>query len=224
MKKKWKERFKDPAFVAIGVSILALIVSGFTFVANWWEAYGTNTQVRISLAESYRRAERRAIEDWQALVVFSIIEKGFAENNYESGVSFDAIKGQYLDEAKTVKVVVLDEDDIQPWTLKKVLMSLIRDGMVYQTGDGKYVVSRSELLPGFGRFGRQERAGYEILYILATESGKYDDQKLQVRIIDKFQLTPREYRYLITEMISAKYVVRGEDGILYSASKPPEGD
>lgn len=156
--------------------------------------------------------------------MFSIIEKGFAANNYEFGVSFDDIKAAYLDEAKMVKEVELGKDDIQTMALRQILLGLLRDQMVYQTDERKYGVQASELLPGFGRFNAMERAGYDILFLLSTQSGIFDDQKLQTRMIDKFQLTPQEYRFLITQLIKEGYVVRDDNGYFYSASTPPKDE
>lgn len=206
------------------LSIVSIVVASLAAIANWWEASATVGLFKAELAKTNLQTERARTEEWQKLVVYSIVEKGFTANKYESGVSFDQIKSEFLDEAETVIEIELPKEDIQPTALKKVLMCLIRDRMVYQTHDGKYAVNRSELLPGFGRLMQQERAGYDILFVLATESGKYDDQKLQTRIIDKFQLTPQEYRYLITELMKDGYVVRDEDGLLYAASKPPPTD
>ncbi len=207
--------------MAIVLSVVSVIVASAAAIANWWEASATVGLLKTEIAKNNYENARIAIEEWQELVVFSIIEKGFRENKFQSGLGFDAIKSEYLDEAKTVKEVELGEDDIQPTTLRRILLRLIRNQVVFKTDADGYVVNRSELLDGFGRLNQTRRASYDIVYILATESGKFNDQKLQTRIIEKFQLTPQEYRYLVNQMIANGYVVRDSAGFLHSASTQP---
>jgi len=209
---------------SILLSCLALIVAIFAMVAGWWGAYGTVAQFKSTLAETNHQAERIVIEDWQMWVVFSIVDKEFSKNSGDTGVGFDEIKSRYLEEAKTITDVPIGQEDIQDAALSRILMRLTRDQLIYKTHDDGYATNRAEILPGFGRFNRQEKAGYHILFALATERRKYDDEKLQTEVIDKFQLTPHEYRFLITLMIKDGYVVRDSDGTLYCSSKVPQED
>ena len=123
------------------IAVLGLVIAIVAATANWWEATGTVGLLEAELAKTNSEAERIKKEKWQQLVVFSIIEEGFAAKNYESGVSTENIQAAYLDEARMVKEVELGQDDIQPMALKQILLSLLRDQLVYQTDEGEYGVS-----------------------------------------------------------------------------------
>lgn len=193
-----RERWFNRSTVFSLLSLLASLAAVAGAWGQWWYA-GSALATEI---ESMNKQEANLKkEDWQRLIVYSIIEKKFTEQSNEyTGVPFDTIRSEYLAEAASVTEIDMGKNDIQPQVLRKIIFDLMQSGLVYMTYDKKYAVDLSELLPGFGRTMIKQKAGYYIISLLAQKGTKYNEIQLHSIVRAKFNLAPDEITLLIVQL------------------------
>jgi hypothetical protein len=208
--------------LSLGIATLAIVVAVGAMKAEVVQADAASGQAAVAITalnEELRREQedKRSAElrDWQAFVVFSIIDKGFEEQKFASGLTFDEIRARYVQEAGTITSIEISKRELQPDALQRILFGLLTNQRIYKTHDGRFASQRSELLPGFGRQSPMEAASFEILSLVSAESGKHTKDSLQGGLADKYHLTTTEYRYVIANLISLGFVESDGDGKLY---------
>jgi hypothetical protein len=217
----WSRSF-HLSLISLAFSLLALIVAGYAAIQEKRQADVALESLITELQRSADERKRFQTNEWQEGIVYRIIDKEFGKQGVAfTGATFDEIKTKYLDEAK-IADLDLTKGELKDTTLEGILYRLIKQGAIFQTHDGKYTTNRSELLSGFGRSMPKERAALHILTTLAgIEKGKHTLESLQPIIIKEFMLTPDEYLFVITHLITDGWVIPGDDGKLYCASVPP---
>lgn len=100
--------------VASIVGVLALLFSGYKY---------------------YESAKKVEIDNWQRIVVFSIIES-------TNGASFGNIKSSYLQFAQQLDSFELPKSEIQDGALQRLLLNLLREKTIVLDLDNKYKVMR----------------------------------------------------------------------------------
>jgi hypothetical protein len=80
------------------------------------------------------KTEKEArIRDWQRVVIYSLIEEGLV-------TSFDDLKAKYLQKAQQLLSISVPKKEIQDDALRRILLDLQRDNLVYRRDDSKYQI------------------------------------------------------------------------------------
>lgn len=181
-----------------------------------------NTEARNVESE----LERRKL-DWQRVIVYDIIQQGTSKK-VSVPLTFSQIRSKYLEEARTAKDVRVTEEDIQPLTLKQILLDLLSLNLIYEVrpeeSEPRYSTRQVVLTPHLERAIAVTPAKYEVLEILTAEGGKHTSTELAVKIADKFKLSISEARSAIVDLIVLGAVGLDKNGKLWSADKPPPAD
>ena len=203
------------------IALAALVVGTYAAIQERRQADIAAQQLKNDFEKLSQEAKEQEVRRWQASTIYSIIDKGL-RGKFEKGMTFDEVSDHYFTEASKESSVKLPKGRIADKELERILFDMIGDGLVYKMHDGRYMINRAEMLSGFGRSNSLNDASMFVLSVLAgVDKGKHTDETLQAEVVQRFQLTPQEYRFVITNLISGAWVVRKEDGKLYCASSLP---
>ena len=220
--KLWYKSVEIWAFI---VAALALLVSGLDTIADWSSSATAIVQLNQELKRTNDDETRFQKEEWQEVQVFQIIQAGTKQKLGDStlmrGMTFEEIKSQYQF-ATLVTDTELPEETRKESELRKVLLNLVKSGVIYHLVDDSYAMQRASLNQRADRFYLEEGAKYAILNELALNPGTHKVPELFQSMKDKkIQVTVEEYHLLINHLISANAVLIDESGKLYSVANPP---
>jgi hypothetical protein len=200
------------------VSIVSVLIAIGAMAASW---YNVSNTVSKELAEK----RKGAMLDWQRVVVYKIIEAGTKDKDKDNdgSMSFETIRQQYVTEAAAADGISLPKGELQPWSLRRILLDLIMTQAVYQSHDDKYCIQRSYTNPRAGRTFLEEQANYTILNLLSREGGKHDFLELGQIVTDKLKITNEEYNSIMNQLMASNLVLVGLNKKLYSIASIPRG-
>jgi hypothetical protein len=188
--------------------VVTNIVLAFATIALVYVGYGQGVTALNALnAETHRLAKAEAdrkVYDWQKFMVYKIIADGLAK---ERPLDFDEIKKDYEDAAvmqnQKVQDAKSDEDigprlkskDIQPDTLRKILMDLHTDRVIFVMYPGpKYMMEEAAFNPVGLRAITVSSAELYAVDMLITESNKYTIDQLATKIAGQYHLGAMDCR------------------------------
>jgi hypothetical protein len=218
--------WQNPSLVSFVLPLLAVVIagaaalfSGLNALADWRSADAAINQLNATIQSHLKEEGRKKVQEWQEVMVFSIIEQG--TKNADKGISFEEIKNKYLVEATAVEDVDLKKEELRPLTLKRILIDLMMIGVVYQTLDDNYVVQRAWINPRPERSFLEERAKYAILHLLSTDGGRLTVPELGQVITDKLKITNEEFNALVSQLIAGNALIIDEDKKVWCVANPP---
>lgn len=168
----------------------------------------------ISLSLSQRelgKASRESrTQQWQAVAVYSIIDRGGAD-----GSSFEDIKSMYLDAAQQFAEYEIPKSSISDESLKRVLLDLISGRAVVPVGGSKYRVAYEPYMnrdPNI-KFGqRMMDVSRQAAFYVTTEPNHYTVDALVTKLEPEFpDLNATDLRMIISDGIRMKFLVVNQD-------------
>lgn len=208
-------------FWALATSVIAVLIAVVSATAGWRSSNVAVEQLGHSVARTVEEDRKRMILEWQDVIVFSIIESG--TKNSSEGLSFETIRSLYISEATAASDVDVPRSELSPFTLKRILLDLLRLSLIFQTHDDKYMTVRNAPDPKFHRSFFQERAKYEILHMVSNEGGKHTVDALGKLITDRMKINNEEFDYLLNYLLTLRMIAIDKDRRVWTAANAPPG-
>jgi hypothetical protein len=198
---------------SLRISVGSLLITFAVAIATWW---GTIAAVN-KIAVEEREKEELA---WQTTIVFKIIDEGSKDN--PAGIAFGDINSKYVSESISAEGIRLEKKKLQPTELRRILMGLLGDKLVYQTAEDRYIVLRSLVVQGGDLLVYEvNRATGEILQVLASEAGRYSEKELEPIVREKAKVSSAAYLIAVEQQVGGKGVQPDKDNKLWLATNPP---
>lgn len=168
----------------------------------------------VSLTLSQRKigeaSEESRIKQWQAVAVFSIIDRSGSD-----GASFDNMKALYLDAVQQFSEFDLPKKAISDEALWRVLIELISAHVVVPIGNSKYRVAYEPIHfqdPNIKLGQIMMDASRRVAFYIQNEPNHYTLDGLVGKILPEFPgLNASDLRMLISDGVQRKLIIVGED-------------
>ncbi len=200
--------WKNPSVV---VAILAVLVTAGTMSAHWYSIHRT-----IGKDVEQREKEKKLL--WQRVIVYTIIEKDGNKN--PSGISFDDIRGRYIQEVVAAKKEDQLQGELDEFTLRGILIDLSSLQQIYRIVGDKYISQKAFILHGADRLLLQDQAMTIVLNMLAVEPEQYTADQLAQKAVDAAGITRQEFNRILTELIALNAVAFNDKNQLYNRAFP----
>jgi hypothetical protein len=226
------------------VSLVLLLLSSLGTVATAILTYGISSsnaksaktasaqfgselkRIRESSEKEDKASKDMLAQSWQELAVYEIVSRGFGQKEHWNGLTLEEIQREYRSEAAqgvTAKEVELGGKDVSVATLKNVLLSLMKYGLVAVTVEGRYIVSRFAVSPRWQRSADQLLIQSELdrLLLLENREEAYTEDALYQAVASKVRANPEDYRLVVAAMQELGQV-EIDKGRIWSPQNPPK--
>jgi hypothetical protein len=201
------------------LALVAAVVAVFAMLGGWVSSWAAVKNLERTLATEAERQRGEQIQDWQQIVVFSAIEK--ATSAKPPGLNVAEIKTAYLEEATIVEGIDLKKQDLQEMALRRIVIDLLRSGLVYRLTDGRFVVQEALFNDEFERPYTIQKAKRAILMFLSTHEGQFTSEGLRRELSNRVKLTEEEWTETIADLLLTKTVRVDSANKLHSVLRPP---
>ncbi|MCG8313265.1 MAG: hypothetical protein MI976_08620 [Pseudomonadales bacterium] len=165
---------------------------------------------------------KNKIRDWQTVVIFEIIDSS-------DGVTFDQIRGQYLDKSQQLEGYELQKEDISDGALQRILISLWGRMLVFKDFKGhyhtmKYPKMNEKMYAGSMDEYEKRQKEFEakqlskekmtaaIVRLIDDEAGKYTTDSL-IRKVQQLNFSFEDYEIqnTLNELEGSSIIKRNQD-------------
>lgn len=175
----------------------------------------------ITLLVIRSETRTRRIEDWQKVVVYSILSKADL-----GGLSFEEIKRQYLNEVQTFGGFDIPKEAIQDSALNRVLMTLYATGVIERDKERQFTLRlvsplryRASIDEERERGRRMQAADDNILSRVRIDNCRYTPNQIAEIVVPQYSLQPGEFNVVISTMISQNRVKLDDKNRLCSVAE-----
>jgi hypothetical protein len=200
------------------VSISAVFLALLGTIASWFTVHMAVAQLTYNVSKDVEDREKDRKLQWQQVIVYSIIDKETRKRPL--GISFDDIRGKYIQEVVAAKKESQLNGELDEFTLRRILTDLITLQQIYHTVEDKYVLQKALMVQGVERALLQDHAKTVILHMLAAEPGRYTADQLAQKAVDTTGITRPEYNRIITDLMSSNAVAFDNQNHLYNRAFP----
>src|SRR5689334_4079321 len=117
------------SYVPVFISFVSLIVAIASATFSYWGVSSTANKY----ASDKKTSDQR---DWQTTVIYNVIvDAGKTDPN---GIAFEDILTKYVVKASADEKIEFEKEKLQPLELRRILMGLVRDKMIYNSPDDRY--------------------------------------------------------------------------------------
>ena len=195
-----------------GVAVLAALIAVSAFV--------------FSVVTHYAREKEDEIRIWQKTVVFEIVS-----TSNEQPISFDEVRRRYVTESTAYKEHILPKEEISPSSTRRILLELVRDGAIAQTGSNLYTIPHEESNPIIDQTlailndqHNRTKLTDTLVSILSVNPGKYTRKDLVAALSEKAGVTVSTAIGIVSKAIATRLVFMDfhNNLVLYLASDVPD--
>ena len=221
-------------WVALCIPGVAVIIAMFSALASWGSAEAGKKSSEIAQQTAAQAAEDREKgkrESWQAAKVYEIIDESNKDSKDFKGLTFTEILTKYRSAALEPEVAVkIGKEEIQPYSLRRILVRLQESGLIGRTFDGNYVAQRSTMntKEDILRSQAGTRMSFEIVKLLRKHGRAVTEEELARLLKEQFAELKMpwnndDFLATIINLSSSNTIgIDGKGAIILSLKLPPK--